>query len=1071
MIIARRAVGILAFCAVFAVILFTNSPRASAEPEALLGLAGCTDNTFERLFPDQARFAELGFEIALADGGVVEDLVINENGAVSFRFGLDYSRVSSTLDDLARADNELIAPLWADVDLAEGGSITYGQDTYQGRPAFCVNWTDVVPRIDEKSLDPAIDIANLPTNTFQLILIERADRATGDFDIMFNYSDIEWDDSAEPCNDVIPVAAQAEIAAEAPSEAAFPDECCNFGDDEFCCAPNDFSCCIELEICVPPGAADAAAAPVFIDGVPGLAGYAFPTIASPNVLALPGSGLVDAMIGPNGLAQRSTNSIVPGRHIFSIESDRFSQGSTVFGIVSEFETGETLEGARVSVCTSDNRCASTSSGADGSYAIAGVPNGLDNTLWVSSPPGGSYRSVTYDISILGDTLVSVGLVGPEPLVPGISIQPSRNSNSGTPSVYYGASFEITAEGCAGGTATYSITGRNADRTGTLTYSDGLYRATVSPLRPNSGDAIVTITIVCPDGAEPEGYGFPIYIDPAGLVLDSYSGDVIEGATVTLYTAELEIGPYTIVADGDASIMDPSINDSNPSVTLADGRFRWDTSTGWYYVAATKDGCEQVVAVDEDDPSSRSINLFVPPEVTDLELLLDCNNPPEVSGDGETLEANTLGGYAGPLAEPSVFDHDDNFVSLDNDAPALLPVGDTSVTWTATDSDGASGTGVILATIIDSTPPVITASDVEVTVAAAPAPVSFTPTAVDIVDGDVAVTCDPASGSMFDAGVTEVSCTATDAAGNTSEAATFIVAVTVDDTPPACGGLAIEGETGELSGTMSLAAGGTAAGFADGPNNYTFDAANVAEYCVTTEEGLYRIDGLVSAPATNADSFWVSIDGGEPVLWHIPATDGFESRQVSAAGVPSARPKLWDLDAGEHTVQFFVRESGTLLDSFELVLVGDSPPPPPPECAGLVQEAEDAALAGSMTVAKGSGASGDLYVVAPAGSGRFYTMNSESYVEFCVNVEIAGEYRIDARTQAPDFRRDSFYVEVDDGDIFPWHVRQSGIFVDRTVFDGASPATFDLDVGEHTVRFYLREEQTRLDSVELVSLAG
>jgi hypothetical protein len=59
-------------------------------------------------------------------------------------------------------------------------------------------------------------------------------------------------------------------------------------------------------------------------------------------------------------------------------------------------------------------------------------------------------------------------------------------------------------------------------------------------------------------------------------------------------------------------------------------------------------------------------------------------------------------------------------------------------------------------------------------------VSYTATATDIVDGSVAVHCDPASGSTFPIGTTTVQCTATDAHNNTADGS---FTVTVGDTTP------------------------------------------------------------------------------------------------------------------------------------------------------------------------------------------------------------------------------------------------------------------------------------------------
>src|SRR4030095_318116 len=54
-----------------------------------------------------------------------------------------------------------------------------------------------------------------------------------------------------------------------------------------------------------------------------------------------------------------------------------------------------------------------------------------------------------------------------------------------------------------------------------------------------------------------------------------------------------------------------------------------------------------------------------------------------------------------------------------------------------------------------------------TLNASGAPVNFTASAIDLVDGPVAVTCSPVSGSLFTIGTTTVNCSATDSHGNTA----------------------------------------------------------------------------------------------------------------------------------------------------------------------------------------------------------------------------------------------------------------------------------------------------------------
>src|SRR5439155_22202036 len=84
---------------------------------------------------------------------------------------------------------------------------------------------------------------------------------------------------------------------------------------------------------------------------------------------------------------------------------------------------------------------------------------------------------------------------------------------------------------------------------------------------------------------------------------------------------------------------------------------------------------------------------------------------------------------------------------------------------------------------DNQPPTLTACPSDITQSTDPgvcsAVVTFTaPTASDLCDGTVPVTCTPASGSTFNKGTTTVTCTATDAANNS---ASCHFDVTVNDT--------------------------------------------------------------------------------------------------------------------------------------------------------------------------------------------------------------------------------------------------------------------------------------------------
>ena len=115
--------------------------------------------------------------------------------------------------------------------------------------------------------------------------------------------------------------------------------------------------------------------------------------------------------------------------------------------------------------------------------------------------------------------------------------------------------------------------------------------------------------------------------------------------------------------------------------------------------------------------------------------------------------------------------------------SIFPLGKTTVSCSAQDSQNHSGTDTFTVTVEDTTPPVITVpAPITVTATGANGAVAtFAATATDAVEGPLAVACTPASGSTFPLGQTTVSCRAEDSSHN-STARTFTVTV-VDTLPP------------------------------------------------------------------------------------------------------------------------------------------------------------------------------------------------------------------------------------------------------------------------------------------------
>jgi len=171
------------------------------------------------------------------------------------------------------------------------------------------------------------------------------------------------------------------------------------------------------------------------------------------------------------------------------------------------------------------------------------------------------------------------------------------------------------------------------------------------------------------------------------------------------------------------------------------------------------------------------------------LVQDTTDPTISTNDNIVEEANTTGGANVDFDLPTASDavDEDVDVTCDYDSGAFFSLGDpTTVTCTATDNYENYSTSTFTVTVKDTTPPTIGTNDdmIEEATGSLGADVSFDlPTASDIADDDVTVTCDPASGSTFPLDVaTTVTCTATDDYENYSTS-TFTVTVK-DTTAPA-----------------------------------------------------------------------------------------------------------------------------------------------------------------------------------------------------------------------------------------------------------------------------------------------
>lgn len=149
-------------------------------------------------------------------------------------------------------------------------------------------------------------------------------------------------------------------------------------------------------------------------------------------------------------------------------------------------------------------------------------------------------------------------------------------------------------------------------------------------------------------------------------------------------------------------------------------------------------------------------------------------PPTISNisDNLTVEATSPDGAAVPYVLPTAWDLVDGNVALVC-APvpgSTFALGYHDVVCTATDARGNSASAAFGVHVADTTDPVISyLGDVSAIAGSnSSAVVNYTqPTAWDIVDGAVPVTCMPESGSTFPMGASTVECTASDSHGNTA----------------------------------------------------------------------------------------------------------------------------------------------------------------------------------------------------------------------------------------------------------------------------------------------------------------
>jgi hypothetical protein len=258
-------------------------------------------------------------------------------------------------------------------------------------------------------------------------------------------------------------------------------------------------------------------------------------------------------------------------------------------------------------------------------------------------------------------------------------------------------------------------------------------------------------------------------DATAPVFTAGCGDVFTGNTVNG------------VCYGDIAVTPPTVTDGCGVHSLTNSYTGASLASGFYPVGTT------TVVWTATDEAGNTATCSQTVTVTDIQA-------PTINCPASVMKNNDLGLCSATVTIPAPYTADNcGVASVSNsfnntaDASGVYPVGVTTVVWTVTDTHGNSTTCSMTVTVMDSEAPALacptnltltTTSGVCTAVATWATPV---PTDNCTASGSIVLTSSHTSGSTFALGVTTVTYTATDAAGNSSTCS-FTVTVT-DATAP------------------------------------------------------------------------------------------------------------------------------------------------------------------------------------------------------------------------------------------------------------------------------------------------
>jgi len=184
-----------------------------------------------------------------------------------------------------------------------------------------------------------------------------------------------------------------------------------------------------------------------------------------------------------------------------------------------------------------------------------------------------------------------------------------------------------------------------------------------------------------------------------------------------------------------------------------------------------------------------------------------------------------------------------------------------------------------------------------------------------------------------------------------------------------------------------------------------------------------------------------------------------------------------LEPGEHTLKLTWDDGANVnLDRIDIVATA----PAPATCAEDYQSTADATLNGRFDYVASEWGDDGGPVAVPRGSGGRWYAPSDDYVEFCASVAEAGDYVLYARVMGLSNSKRSFKVAVDDGPIVDFVSPTPTMTYALTPVNDAPAADpvrpgdraeptieavkFTLEPGDHSIKFYVRRDGSRLSGM-------